>query len=102
MQAQRAEMYRQTCAQFAQLDRVVQAFAGKKGFEVIRMYYFNETQMGAQRAEDAPRYTFAEIAFELGRDEKTVRRWRTDMVGDMAICLFGIPAAAAVAGYQAQ
>lgn len=91
--AARRESYRQTRARFDAIDRVVRKFRDRPGFTVIRMYYFGEDSQGRQRGPDAPRYTWEEIAQEIGKSERTARTWRTEIVQDMAVCLFGSAAA---------
>ena len=59
------------------------------------MYYFGETPEGKE-AEQA--YTWETIAQELAerdilRGEKTARRWKNEIIKDMAVCLFGARAA---------
>lgn len=70
-------------------------------FIVIRMYYFNEDAYGNDRSSDSRPYTFEEISEELAaaglqRSEKTLRSWRTRLVQDMTVTLFGIDGAVSV------
>ena len=65
------------------------------------MYYFNEDANGNDRPEDAAPYTFDEIAAELAaigleRSERTLRTWRTNLVQDMTVALFGTAGALSV------
>lgn len=83
----------QTLAEFRRLDEIIRMFEGRKEFDVIRMYYFNEDIAGNELEPDAERNSFFTISLDLERDEKTVRRWRNILVNDIAICLFGIEAA---------
>lgn len=104
MKHQKAITFQRTKARFDEVDRVVQLFTGKKEFAVIRMYYFGEDADGYDRGGARP--TFADIAEELEtrgllRDEKTARRWRNKTVNDMAVCMFGKPAAVSVGTYRA-
>lgn len=82
LHTEREASFAQTFIGFAELERVINLYRDDIGFPVIEAYYFG----------DRPR-TFLDISFELGCDEKTVRRRRTKLVRDMAVCLFGIPAA---------
>lgn len=82
-----------TLKDFRCLDRVVQQFKERKEFVVVRMYYFNENADGSQRPEDAPQATWEDLSAEIGKEVKTLSRWRNNIVNDMAICLFGIDAA---------
>lgn len=105
MQKQKAVSFQRTKARFDEVDRVVKLFADKKEFAVVRMYYFHEDAAGNDRAPDEKQYTFEQIAEELdgiglARDEKTARRWRNKVVNDMAVCLFGKPAAVGAGTYR--
>ena len=95
LRQQRIVSYQRTKERFDEIDRVVKVFRDRKEFAVVRMYYFGENLNGEAMAEG---YTFEDIACELerqglARDEKTARRWRNRIVNDMAVCLFGKPAA---------
>lgn len=95
LQQQKAIQYQKTKARFEEVDRVIQLFKDRKEFYVIKMYYFGQDATGKQREKQ---YTFEEIAEELEKlgllkDERTARRWRSRIVTDMAICMFGRDAA---------
>lgn len=97
LQREKAIQYHKTKARFEEVDRVIRLFQNRKEFYVIRMYYFNEDAQGNKRDTDK-RYTFTEIADELSmldllKDERTARRWRSRIVNDMAVCMFGTAAA---------
>jgi len=97
--------YHRTRARLEEIDRVVKLFADRKEFNVVRMYYFGEDGAGNRRPEDAPPYTWDDIAEELGRmglvrDAKSARRWRNKIVNDMAVCMFGKPAAVSAGTYR--
>lgn len=99
--ADRQLSYERTKARFDEIDAVVQQFATKIEFVVIRMYYFGEDAAGDDRGPDAHPYSFEEIAAELAevgivRSEKTLRSWRTRLVQDMTVLLFGIDGAISV------
>lgn len=99
--AERKKSYARTEAQFWELDTVIRQFADKPEFIVIRMYYFNEDAYGNDRGPDSRLYTFDEISEELAatglqRSEKTLRSWRTRLVQDMTVTLFGIDGAVSV------
>ena len=71
------------------------------------MYYFNQEADGTQRPDGAERYTFSEIAAvleEMGllKEEKTARRWRSKIINDMAVCMFGMPAAVSAGVYHSK
>ena len=97
--------YHRTRARFEEIDRVVKLFAERKEFHVIRMYYFGEDAQGNERPAGAEPYTWEAIAAELEgmgliRDAKSARRWRNKIVNDMAVCMFGKPAAVSVGTYR--
>ena len=97
--------YHRTRARFEEIDRVVKLFAERKEFHVVRMYYFGEDGAGNPRPAGAPSYTWEEIAEELGemgmiRDAKSARRWRNKIVNDMAVCMFGKPAAVSAGTFR--
>lgn len=97
--------YHRTRARFEEIDRVVKLFAERKEFHVIRMYYFGEDAQGNERPTGAEPYTWEAIAAELEgmgliRDAKSARRWRNKIVNDMAVCMFGKPAAVGVGTYR--
>lgn len=90
--------YDKTLKDFLRIERVIQEFRDRKEFVVVRLYYFKEHIDGSPRAEDEENATWDEVAFELEeagilKEVKTARRWRNEIVNDMALCLFGIDAA---------
>lgn len=90
--------YERTVSNFREVEKVIDLFRGRKEFTVIRMYYFNEDADGHQRPDDAPQYTWEEITLELSergtlKDAKTARRWRNNIINDIAVCMFGRAAA---------
>lgn len=92
--AARLRAYGNTAEDFFKISAVVKTFEAKPEFIVIRMYYFNEDANGNDRPDDAKPYTFDEISAELAalgmeRSEKTLRSWRTNLVQDMTVALFG-------------
>ena len=102
---QKEMSYQRTKAQFEQVEQVINLFKGRKEFIVIRMYYFGEDAQGCQRPENSEQYTFEEIAMELSetgllRDEKTARRWRSKIINDMAVSMFGLPAAISTSTFR--
>ncbi len=92
--AARLRAYGNTAEDFFKISAVVKSFMDKPEFIVIRMYYFNEDACGNDRPESAKPYTFDEISEELRaigveRSEKSLRTWRTNLVQDMTVALFG-------------
>lgn len=97
----RAASYDRTMGRFNEIDAVVRLFEDRPEFVIIRMYYWNEDVWGHDRGEDARRYSFEEIQEELGavgvaRNLKTIRAWRTKLVQDMTVLLFGVDGAVSV------
>lgn len=97
----RRDSYARTLARFEEIAAVVRQFEDKPEFAVIRMYYFNEDVHGNDRPVDADLYSFEEIAEELksigiDRNIKTIRSWRTKLVQDMTVMLFGVDGALSV------
>lgn len=105
MERDKAISYHRTRARFEDIDRVIRLFADRKEFHVIRMYYFGEDAEGNARPAGEQQYTWEDIAEELSgmgliRDAKSARRWRNKIVNDMAVCMFGKPAAVGVGTYR--
>jgi hypothetical protein len=95
LRQQRIVSYKRTKARFDEIDRVIKMFRDREEFPVVQMYYFKENLNG-EAIEGG--FTFEDIADELerlglARTEKTARRWRNRIVNDIAVCLFGKPAA---------
>jgi hypothetical protein len=102
---QKEMSYQRTKTQFEGVERIINLFKDRKEFIVIRMYYFNQDAQGNQRPADSEQYTFEEITSELSelgllRDIKTARRWRSKIINDMAVCMFGQPAAISASTYR--
>ena len=99
--AARRASYERTKARYDEIDAVVRRFKDKEEFIVIRMYYFNEDANGQDRGDDAKPYTFDEISEELAavgieRSERSLRTWRTKLVQDMTVLLFGVDGAVSI------
>lgn len=97
----RRASYERTRARFEEIDSVVRQFQDKEEFVVIRMYYFNEDAYGDDRSPEAKPYTFEQISDELSaaglrRSERTLRSWRTRLVQDMTVLLFGTEGAVSI------
>jgi len=107
IERERLTNYERTAARFREIDSVIALFRDSREFIVIRMYYFNEDPDGNERAPDSQKYTWEEIAFELSergvlRDEKTARKWRTKIITEIAICVFGLAAAVTSDEYRSR
>ena len=99
--AARRASYERTKARYDEIDAVVRRFKDREEFIVIRMYYFNEDAYGQDRGDDAKPYTFDEISEELAaigieRSERSLRTWRTKLVQDMTVLLFGVDGAVSI------
>ena len=95
IRAEKERQYRETARAFERLDAVIRLFENEREFVVIRLYYFGEYLSGDLR--DSPA-TWEDVTLELAdagilREIKTARRWRNKIVNDMAVCIFGLPAA---------
>ena len=96
----RTASYERTRARFEELDAVIRQFETREEFIVIRMYYFGEDADGNDRGE-AGALTFEAISAELAgkgviRTEKTLRTWRTRLVQEMTVLLFGVNGAVSI------
>ena len=103
MREQKQKQFKETKSGFDSLTRAISLFEGHKEFVVIRLYYFGEDINGNPR--EGGTATWEEIAEELSdagilKEIKTARRWRNKIVNDMAVCVFGIPAAVSAATYR--
>lgn len=93
MEQDKEAEYDKTLKDFRKIERVIQQFKDRKEFAIVRLYYFGENVDGTPRAESDPEMTWDEVSFQLAKETKTLRRWRNNIVNDMAFCLFGIDAA---------
>ena len=93
--ADRLESFERTKRELFVIDTILDRFRGRESFKVIEMYYFGLDADGIERDNDDT-ITFQDIAAALGRSEKTVRTWRTKIVKNIAVLLFGIKAAPSV------
>ena len=88
-------------ARFFELEAVIKLFMDRPEFIIIRMYYFNENEYGEDREQGAKPYTFPEITDALmnigiNRSEKAVRRWRSKLVQEMTVMMFGVDGAISI------
>ncbi|WP_195376914.1 hypothetical protein [Anaerotruncus rubiinfantis] len=93
MERDKEAEYDKTLKDFRRIERVIQEFKDRKEFAVVRLYYFKENIDGTPKAEGEQEITWEDVSFALEREIKTLRRWRSNIVNDMALCLFGIDAA---------
>ncbi len=99
--ASRKASFGRSMNHYYDIKAVVEQFQDRPEFIVIRMYYFNEDVHGNDRGPDARRYTWEEIAEELSsigteKSDKTLREWRSRMVQDLTVLIFGIDGALSV------
>ena len=93
--AYEVEMYKLQQTYYA-----IAPFKDKPEFIIIRMYYFNEDAAGVDRGDAKP-YTFDEISEELAaigieKSVRTLRTWRTKLVQDMTVLVFGVDGAVSI------
>ena len=90
----RRRSFARTLERFIDIDAIVKLLERDKRFIVIQMYYFHQDAAGNDRGEGAKRYTWQEIADELCEagiecSEQQLRNWRSLLVSDMTVLLFG-------------
>ena len=105
MQEEKRKQFQQTRFGFDRLERAINLHADRKEFIIVRMYYFGEDLYGNEQ-ESGQRYTWEQVAEAceaagLLKEIKTARRWRNRIVNDMAVCVFGIPAAISAGTFRA-
>ena len=93
--AERMESFERTKRELYFIDTILDRFRGRESFKVIEMYYFGLDAEGNEQDSDDP-ITFQDIAITLGRSEKTVRAWRTKIIKNIAVLLFGFMAAPSI------
>lgn len=104
MREEKRRQYEKTKYGFERLNCVIHKHESRKEFAVVRMYYFGENLDGT-KAEDGKAFTWEQVAEAceaagLLKEIKTARRWRNRIVNDMAVCMFGIPAAVSAGVYR--
>jgi hypothetical protein len=104
LQEERRKQFQKTKYGFESLKKAIRLFENQKEFAVIRLYYFGEDINGNPRA-GGKAATWEEVANELEeagllKEIKTARRWRNKIVNDMAVCVFGVPAALSAGTYR--
>jgi len=94
----RKASFERTMARYYDIKTIVELFQDQPEFIVIRLYYFNEDINGNDRGPDAKRLTWEEIADELEaagihRSVSALRIWRSRLVQEMTVMLFGVDGA---------
>lgn len=87
---ERRESYLRSKSDVQRIEKALKKIKSKKGYEVVAMKYL-------QKKEDGSSFTFEEIAEELAGKyeygeklaERTVRTYRSNLVKEVAIQLFG-------------
>ena len=97
----RAASYDRTVGRFIEVDAAVRTVIARPEFIVIRMLYWGEDVHGQPRPEGSKRWTFEEIQGELAsigidKNIKTLRTWRTKLVREMTVLLFGAEGAVSI------
>lgn len=97
----RKRSYVRTLDRHAEVTAAVKMFEKRPEFIVIRMYYFGEDEYGNDRGEGAKRYTWEEIAEALehvgiSRSVSVLRGWRSNIVREMTVQVFGIDGAISI------
>ena len=90
----RRQSFVKTLARFFELDASIKLFENRREFVVIRMYYFGEDASGQERDPNAPPWTWETIAEALddvgiSRSVSVLRGWRTTLVRELSVVLFG-------------
>lgn len=100
----RKKAYEATLVSWYMVFDAVKVFEQREEFIVIRMYYFGEDAFGNDKFSDK-QITFEEIADELAeigmvKSVRTLRSWRTKLVQEMAVFIFGIDAAISISNHK--
>ena len=102
----RKQQYQYEMRLLCETEYAIAPFRHLPEFVVIRMYYFNENYDGSYRGIQAKRFTFEEIAEELERSAgiqrsvATIRKWRSQLVRDMTVMMFGADGALSVEAHD--
>jgi len=102
----RKQQYQYEMRLLCETEYAIASFKDLPEFVVIRMYYFNENYDGTFRGLYAKRMTFEEIAEELEntagiqRSVATIRKWRSQLVRDMTVMMFGADGALSVESHD--
>jgi hypothetical protein len=86
----REESYKRSKSDLERLEKALSKVKGTKEYKVIELRYF-------RKKNNRDTYTFEEIAERLSKtegfpetlNEKTVRRWRSSIVNEISVYLFG-------------
>jgi len=97
----RKRAYEHEVFRLMETEYAVAPFKQQPEFIIIRMYYFNENAQGVFRGNDAKPYSFEEISEELkaigiDRSVRTLRMWRTKLVREMTVMMFGVDGALSI------
>lgn len=96
---ERQRSYYKTKGQLDAIKAILNHFEDDPRYPIIEMYYFNYDIHGKPRKSGSKRLSFPEIAEKITKpdgshpDEKTVRKWRSQLVADISFAFFGVAAA---------
>lgn len=96
---ERQKAFEKTKGQLEFINSILAHFKDDPRYIIIEMYYFGYDAKGRPREKGAKHWSFVDIASQILRedgscpDEKTVRKWRSQLVSDISVVLFGMPAA---------
>lgn len=101
----RKRAYEHEMFRLYETEYAIAPFADLPEFIVIRLVYFNEDVNGNYRGANAKRLTWEEIAEQLDsigihRSVTAIRRWRSSLVRDMTVMMFGIDGALSVESHD--
>lgn len=97
----RKRSFLRSMERYAELEAVIELFQNRDEFLVIRLLYFNEDIQGNDRGDGAKPYTWEDVAealedVGLSRSVSALRRWRSAIVKEMTVVLFGVEGALSV------
>lgn len=98
---EREASYQRTEAQYRELEAIIAQFQDDERFVVVRMYYFGEDGYGNDM-KDGTKWTLDAIADVIGRSLPTVRNWRSRLVEEITVQLFGIDGALSIENHAAR
>lgn len=96
--ARRKRSFVRTLTRFYALHDVIMLEREDPHFIAVAMYYLNEDEHGNDRGPEAPRLSWDEICERLTdagiyTTTETLRRWRTEIVREMTVLIFGVEGA---------
>lgn len=95
----RKRSFVRTMTAFYSIRAAILAERENPKFITVAMYYLNEDAEGNDRGDDAERLTWEDISIAIEDatgeyyDAKTLSRWRSEIIREMAILIYGVDAA---------